>query len=60
MNLNLQATYLWHVEIRTKTEKMVMRVLGTRGDAASLVLSYRPPHQEFWVEMTAIDQDPPI
>jgi hypothetical protein len=60
MNLNLQTTYLWHIEIRTATEKMVMRVLGTRSDAASLVLSYRPPFQECWIDMTAIDADPQI
>jgi hypothetical protein len=60
MNLNLQTTYLWHIEIRTATERMLMRVLGTRGDAASLVLSYRPPGQESWITMTAIDQDPSI
>ena len=60
MNLNLQTTYLWHIEIRTQTEEMAMRVLGTRGDAASLILSYRPPGQECWITMEAIDQDPPI
>jgi hypothetical protein len=60
MTLNLTSTYLWHIEIRTATEKMVLRILGTRGDAASLILSYRPPGQECWIEMTAIDQDPPI
>ena len=60
MNLNLQTTYLWQISIRTQTEEMLMRVLGTRGDAASLVLSYRPPGQECWITMEAIDQDPPI
>jgi hypothetical protein len=60
MNLNLTSTYLWHIEIRTQTEEMVMRILGTRGDAASLVLSYRPPGQESWITMTAIDADPSI
>jgi hypothetical protein len=60
MNLNLQTTYLWQISIRTQTEEMPMLVFGTRGDAASLVLSYRPPGQECWIEMTAIDQDPPF
>ena len=60
MTINLTSTYLWHITIRTQTEEMVMRILGTRGDAASLVLSYRPPGQESWITMTAIDQDPPI
>lgn len=60
MTLDLKSTYLWHVEICTSTEKMVMRLLGTRGDAASLVLSYRPPGQECWIHMEAIDKDPPI
>jgi hypothetical protein len=60
MNLNLQTTYLWQISIRTQTEEMLMRVLGTRGDAASLALSYRPANQESWITMTAIDQDPPI
>lgn len=60
MNINLQTTYLWHIEIRTATERMLMRVLGTRGDAASLILSYRPPGEECWIEMTAIDADPQI
>ena len=60
MKLDLQTPYLWHIEIRTADTEMVMRVIGTRGDAASLVLSYRPPGQECWIEMTAIDQDPQI
>ena len=37
-----------------------MRVLGTRGDAASLILSYRPPGEECWITMEAIDADPQI
>ena len=60
MKLDLQTPYLWKITIRTQTEEMVMRVIGTRGDAASLVLSYRPPNQECWIEMTAIDADPQI
>jgi hypothetical protein len=60
MTINLQTTYLWQISIRTQTEEMLMRVLGTRGDAASLVLSYRPPGQESWITMTAIDADPSI
>lgn len=57
---NPQTTYLWHIEIRTVTEKMLMRILGTRADAAALVLSYRPPFQECWIQMEAIDADPQI
>ena len=60
MTINLTSTYLWHITIRTQTEEMVMRILGTRGDAASLVLSYRPPNQECWITMEAIDADPSI
>jgi hypothetical protein len=60
MTLNLTSTYLWQITIRTQTNEMVMRILGTRGDAASLILSYRPPGQECWITMEAIDQDPQI
>jgi hypothetical protein len=60
MNLNLQTTYLWQIEIRTANSQMRMRILGTRGDAAALVLSYRPIGQQSWITMTAIDQDPSI
>lgn len=57
---NLQTTYLWQIEIRTANSKMLMRILGTRADAAALVLSYRPPFQECWIQMEAIDADPQI
>lgn len=60
MKLDLQTPYLWKITILTADTEMVMRVIGTRGDAASLVLSYRPPDQECWIEMTAIDADPQI
>jgi len=51
-------TYLWEITIRSFNSQMMMRMLGTRRDVTAVVMSYRPPGQECWIGMKAIDADP--